>query len=154
MSKGVPKTSRPQFDIDALHQLAGDKVFARGVNYYENGQVEIVAIEKTRIFAWVSGSEIYRVVLKGKATKFSGECSCPAFEDWGFCKHLVATALAANNIEPDVLNAAINRCEAIRAHLRTTNIDELVEMIIERAERDPALFEELELAAAKAVAAD
>ena len=33
---------------------------------------------------------------RGAARTIGGDCSCPAFEDRGFCKHMVATALAAN----------------------------------------------------------
>lgn len=81
-----------RFDLATLRQLAGDKVFARGVEYHREGQVEIVSIDRSRVLARVMGSEIYRSELKGLGTKFSGTCSCPAFSDWGFCKHLAATA--------------------------------------------------------------
>ena len=38
----------------------------------------------------------------------------PAFSDWGFCKHLVATALAANALGPGALQAK-NRCGNVRS---------------------------------------
>src|SRR5882724_11926338 len=87
---------RSRFDIDVLRDLAGDKVFARGEAYYRDGQVQILILEPGRVLAQVMGTENYRTELKKRGTDIGGECSCPAFEDWGFCKHMVATALAAN----------------------------------------------------------
>ena len=99
----------PRFDVAMLRKSAGDKVFARGVEYHKDGQVEIISIDSARVLARVIGSEVYRSQLQGTGRKFSGECSCPAFSDWGFCKHLVATALAANDLGPGALAEAANR---------------------------------------------
>ncbi len=144
----------PRFDVATLREFAGEKVFARGIEYHKDGQVEIISIEPARVLAKVIGSEIYRSELKGAGKKFSGECSCPAFSDWGFCKHLVATALAANALGPDAVEQAANRFAQIRDHLRAKGIEPLIEMIIGLAERDPALLRTLELATASANADD
>ena len=37
--------NRPRFDIDALRGLAGEKVFARGEEYFSGGQVQIITLE-------------------------------------------------------------------------------------------------------------
>src|SRR5574338_154422 len=108
-----------RFDVATLRELAGDKVFARGNEYKEDGRVEIVSIDRLRVLARVVGSEIYRSELRGTGKKFSGSCSCPAFSDWGFCKHLVATALAANELGPDAAERAANHVSKIRDHLRS-----------------------------------
>lgn len=144
----------PRFDVSMLREIAGDKVFARGVEYHKNGQVEIISIDSARVLAKVIGSEVYRSELEGTGKKFSGECSCPAFSDWGFCKHLVATALTANDLEPGAMEQAASRFSKIRDHLRARGIETLVEMIMGLAERDPALLGDLELAAAEATADD
>src|SRR5258708_3158454 len=103
--KSTPMTRKPKspansmetaagsnrFDVAALHDMAGEKAFARGAAYYQDQRVEIVTFDRTRVLARVIGSEIYRCELVGIGKKFSGECSCQAFSDWGFCKHLVAT---------------------------------------------------------------
>jgi uncharacterized Zn finger protein len=78
------------FDVAALRDVAGEKVFARGAAYHEDERVEIVSFDGARVRARVIGSEVYRCELVGSGKKFSGKCSCPAFSDWGFCKHLVA----------------------------------------------------------------
>ncbi len=143
-----------RFDVAALRDVAGEKVFARGVAYHEDGQVEIVTFEKIRVLARVIGSEVYRCELVGAGKKFSGGCSCPAFSDWGFCKHLVATALAANSLGPGALEQASSRFAKIREHLRAKGVEGLVEMVVGLAERDPSLLKELELSAVAAAADD
>lgn len=152
---GSSKTMAPlRFDVGRLREIAGEKVFARGVAYHEDDQVEIVSIERARVLAKVIGSGVYRCELEGAGKKFSGKCSCPAFSDWGFCKHLVATALATNDLNPGAQQQAASRLANIRDHLRAKGVEPLVEMIMELAERDPTLLSELELAAAAATADD
>lgn len=137
-----------------LRELAGEKVFARGDEYKKQGQVEIVSIDRLRVLARVVGSEIYRAELKGTGKRFSGACSCPAFSDWGFCKHLVATALAANDLGPDAAEQAADRLSKIRDHLRGKGIEPLIDMIMKLAESDPDLLHDLELASAVETAGD
>ncbi len=148
-AKGIEQKGDPlRFNVTALREVAGEKVFARGVAYHDDGQVEIIMIDRKRVLARVVGSEVYRAELTGIGAKFSGECSCPAFSDWGFCKHLVATALTANDLRPGEIERAAGRFTKIRDHLRAKGVEPLIEMIIGIAERDPALLEMLELAAA------
>jgi uncharacterized Zn finger protein len=142
------------FDVAALRDAAGEKVFARGAAYHEDERVEIVSFDGARVRARVIGSEAYRCELVGSGKKFSGTCSCPAFSDWGFCKHLVATALAANSLGPEGLEQASSRFAKIREHLRARGIEGLVEMVVGLAERDPSLLKELELSAVAAASDD
>ncbi|WP_375785758.1 SWIM zinc finger domain-containing protein [Bradyrhizobium sp. Pha-3] len=137
-----------RFDLAALREVAGDKTFARGSAYQADRRVEIITIDEARVVARVAGTEIYRCELTGQGEIFSGACTCQAFADRGFCKHLTAVALTVNNLEPDELGQASNRLGKIRDHLRAKGIDRLVEMIIGLAERAPKLLEELELSAA------
>lgn len=145
---------QPRFDIAALREVAGEKVFARGVSYHDDKQVEILSIDAARIVAKVIGSEVYRSELQGVGERFSGKCSCPAFSEWGFCKHLVATALTANELGPGALERVANRFSKIRDHLRAKGIEALIALIMGLADRDPALLADLELAAAEATADD
>ena len=109
---------RPRFDIDALRYLAGEKTFARGEAYHRDGQVEILAVEPGRVLAQVVGTEDYRTELTGRGKEIGGECSCPAFEDWGFCKHMVAAALAANAAGSDAPAGGASALARIRDHLK------------------------------------
>ena len=136
-----------RFDIGALRDLAGEKTFARGETYHRDGQVAILSIEPKRVLAKVAGTEDYRIELTGRGKDIHGECSCPAYADWGFCKHMVATALAANAAGPDAEAAGLGTLARIRGHLGRRGIDALVKMIMELAERDEALFRKLDVAA-------
>ena len=144
---------QPRFDVATLRKLAGAKVFARGEEYHADGQVELLSVERNRVLAQVAGSEDYRTVLTGRGKKIGGECSCPAYTDWGFCKHMVAAALAVNESGEEEGDEA-TAVDRIRAHLKQQGIDRLVGMIVELAEHDMALFRKLDVAAAAATAGD
>jgi uncharacterized Zn finger protein len=135
-----------RFDPAALRKLAGGAVFARGEPYYRDGDVRILSITRGRVVAQVAGTEDYRTELRGSGRDIDGECSCRAFQDLGFCKHMVATALAANDVGPNEADSggAMGR---IREHLKQRGVDALVDMITGLAERDPALFRRLDAAA-------
>jgi uncharacterized Zn finger protein len=143
-----------RFDVAALRDIAGEKVFARGIAYHEDGNVEIIALDTARVLARVIGSEVYRCELVGTGKVFSGECSCRAFSEWGFCKHLVAAALTANSLGSEALEQASSRFAKVREHLRAEGVERLVELIVSLAERDPSLLSELELSAAVAATDD
>lgn len=136
-----------QFDIDRLRLAAGETVFARGVAYHQHGQVEILGIEGGTVRARVQGSQIYRTELTSDRA-LAGTCTCPAFDDRGICKHLVATALAANELEPAEVERMSGQRDRVREHLRAKGVDTLVEMVMEMAALDPGLFQSRDLAAA------
>jgi hypothetical protein len=139
---------RTRFNLRALRDLAGDKVFARGEAYYREGLVAIVKLDAERVVGQVAGTDYYRTELTGRGGAIGGDCTCPAFEDRGFCKHMVATALAANAAGEDGEVEGSDALSRIREHLKAKGIDALVEMIVDLAERDPALFRRLDMAAA------
>lgn len=84
----------PRFDTAALRERAGGKVFARGEEYFRDGHVELLSDDGAGVRAHVAGSDLYAATLRGGGRTIDGHCTCPANEDFGFCKHLVATALA------------------------------------------------------------
>ena len=137
-----------RFSIDALRDLAGEAVFARGEAYHRGGQVQILAIEPKRVLAQVAGTEDYRTELTGRGRNIGGHCSCPAFRDWGVCKHMVAVTLAANALGPEAETEGAGVLSRIRDHLKQKSVDALAGMIVELAERDPALLRRLDVAAA------
>lgn len=140
-------TEPTRFDVDALRGTAGEKIFDRGDDYHRAGLVEILAIEPGRVLALVEGTETYRTELRGRGATIEGECSCPAYVDWGFCKHMVAAALAANALGDGAAEAA-GALARIRTHLESRSVGALVELIMSMVEADPVLFRKLDLAAA------
>ncbi len=143
-----------RFDMDTVRKLAGDKVYARGEDYHHAELVEILTIDPNRVVAQVEGTEDYRTVLVGHGANIGGECSCPAFENWGFCKHMVAVALGVNEVGDTGVPGGTGAPEGggalmrIRDHLKTRGAEALVDMIVELAEGDPDLFRKLDVAAA------
>jgi len=148
------KKARPRFDLGVLRDMAGDKVYARGEAYHRDGQVAILALEPERVLAQVTGTDEYRVELTGRGRTIDGACSCRAFADWGFCKHMVATALAANAARAEGETEGVGALARIRAHLKEQGTDALVAMIVDMAGRDLALFRRLDSAASVARADD
>jgi uncharacterized Zn finger protein len=146
--------AQSRFSIDALRDRAGDTVFARGETYHRGGQVQILTVETNRVLAQVAGTEDYRTELRGRGRNIGGHCSCPAFRDLGFCKHMVAVALTANALDPDAEAEGAGLLSRIRDHLKQKTVDALVGMIVELAERDPALLSRLDVAAAVTQADD
>ena len=135
----------PRFDLDTVRERAGGRSFVRGEAYYRDGSVEILSLTPKRIVARVAGTEDYRTVLAGRGTVFEGECSCPAFADWGFCKHMVATALAANSAGDGAEGEAEAALSRIRKHLKSKSADHLVDIILDLAEQDRELFRKLDM---------
>ncbi|WP_363247199.1 DUF6880 family protein [Reyranella sp.] len=60
---------------------------------------------------------------------------------------MVATGLAANEVADDGGEGGPSVLDRIRAHLKQKGVDALVEMVVEIAERDTALFRKLDIAA-------
>ena len=84
-------------DLDALRGLAGKTYWQRGESYHRDGCVDLLHWTATSADAEVSGSELYRVVLRYQPQAMPAwgcACSCPLGEDGEYCKHVVATALA------------------------------------------------------------
>ncbi len=144
----------PRFDVAAVQRLAGGKTFSRGESYFRYGQVTIISLGPSRVLARVEGTEDYRTRLTGRGRSVGGDCSCPAFEDQPFCKHMVAVALAANAAGNEVEAPGGDPVARIRDHLMARDAQALVDMIIDLAEQDPDLFRKLDLAATAADTAD
>ncbi len=85
-------------------------------------------------------------MLVGSGKNIGGECSCRAFEDWDFCKHMVAVALTANANAPEASTGGEDSLDRIRRHLTQQKSGDLVAMILELAENDDDLLQQLELA--------
>ena len=109
----------PPFDMNALRDAAGDKIFARGEAYHEESRVEILFLGANRVTARVLGGQRYRVVLERRTDGIDGECSCPAY-------------LAANDRTTSDKEPGEDIFERIREYLRGKDTDALVEMIMAR----------------------
>lgn len=138
---------------EALRRIAGPKTYDRGAAYYAEGRAEILVMDGRRVLARVQGSEPYLVELRPSQGQPGGVCDCPAFGDTGFCKHLVAVALAANQAIAEE-RPPTDRLAAARRYLVGQGVEALAERLLRQALRDPTLLEEIELDAADSVEDD
>ncbi len=134
----------------SLKQLAGDKYFERGLDYFENGAVVQLGSEEHGIFARVQGTEPcpYAARFWVEKQELQWGCACPLGTEGAFCKHLVATGLAwlsGETIADDAV--APEDLETIRDLLEAIDEQTLVELISQRALSDESLLAELVLAA-------
>ncbi|MBR1129082.1 SWIM zinc finger family protein [Bradyrhizobium iriomotense] len=146
--------SSARFDIAKVKKLAGGKTFERGEEYFEDGSVEIQSLTPQRVVAEVAGSEDYRTILTGRGSEIGGSCSCPAFAEQGFCKHMVATALAANAGGDSAEVETTDARSRMRQYLKGKTADDLVDLILGLAEQYPELHSRLELQSAATQADD
>jgi len=94
--------SIPQFSETTLRRQATAKSFERGEDYYQSGAVGCLQRRGNTLQAEVEGSEVepYVVCLTFDDSDVTdADCSCP-YDYGGWCKHIVATALACVR-EPD-----------------------------------------------------
>lgn len=132
------------FDTAALRKVAGEKMFARGEAYFDEGAVDVVGVDDRRVVARVFGTQTYGVELARRAKGFAGHCSCPAFADWDVCKHLIAVALWGNAADPEEIEAAQERWARLRAPLLALDREALVERVIVLMLADPEALDAVE----------
>ena len=77
-----------------LNNLIPEPYFTRGKEYYNRGAIRLLKITPDSVIARAEGSRVYNVTLTYKNMQLKGWCSCPAFTDFGPCKHMAATGLA------------------------------------------------------------
>jgi uncharacterized Zn finger protein len=135
--------TKPVFDVAKLRDAAGNKVFARGEEYHADGSVDILTFSNSRVTAQVTGTQPYFVDLACNKGELSGSCSCPAYVDHGFCKHMVATGLAANDHDPD--DGPGDSPDTIENTLRSLDHEALVKLVIDIARSDPKALHTLSL---------
>jgi superfamily II DNA or RNA helicase len=89
-------------DLEALEDLASERIVRRGLVYAHNGRVTTWAEDGDRLQGTVQGSrgEPYLVALDFDGEEILSDCSCPF--DWEpLCKHAIAVLAARNDLGPD-----------------------------------------------------
>lgn len=123
------------FDPDRLLQIAGEKAFKRGQDYADHGHIALLSVNDDGVLAAAFGTDDYTVWLKRSGSGISGHCSCPAYEDAGFCKHMVAAALVANVTGPQG-NDPPDRVGEIAGRVAGLDRIQLEKLLLEMATAD------------------
>ncbi len=131
----MTSVGRDLFDPDQLLQIAGEKAFKRGQGYADHGHIALLSANDEGVIAAAFGTDDYTVWLKRSGPGVSGHCSCPAYEDAGFCKHMVATALVANEAGQDG-DATPDRVGEIAGRVAGLDRNQLEKLLLEMATTD------------------
>jgi uncharacterized Zn finger protein len=140
---------------DVLVELAGERAFERGADYFADGHVVGIKEENAAITARVRGTYYYRVKLWAEDEELNSECNCPVGQDGVFCKHCVAAGLAWLERRKQKGGATRRQTkrdvtdEEIRAHLMGQDKSSLVELVMNHAEWDSDFRNRLVLATAQ-----
>lgn len=135
---------RFSFDLDALRDHLPDKLFQRGEGYAEGGRVTVIGEHHGRVVAQIVGESGEYTVEVSEADVTDAVCSCPAFDDWGLCKHMAALALVANALDAEAADAARARLTRLEQALEMEGAEALAARLIVLAKADPEVLEALE----------
>lgn len=119
-----------------IREHASPESFRRGEDYYRQGAVISLTRRGAMLQAEVAGSDFapydVRVTFDEAGVIYAG-CSCP-YEWGGWCKHIVA-ALLAQVHEPEI----VRELPTLKETLSTLDQDQLRDLLLKLAERDPSL---------------
>jgi uncharacterized Zn finger protein len=129
-----------------LRRLAGPRSYERGLDYADAGRVARLARDEECVEASVQGTHRYRVKLwAGAEGELVGSCDCPMGAGGAFCKHCVATGLAALEVGEDAPTPI--SLDEVRDHLAALGKAELIDLLVAEAREDERLLDRLRLRA-------
>lgn len=134
-----------------LTRFVDAKYFNRGKEYFNDGLIKIITRSSSKVTAKVAGTTVYSVILCLAGDVLGGTCTCPAFTDYGPCKHVAAVGLAVMTTPSGVYELDVYAAERIeefddfeKALNRKTKA-ELIEFIIDLTASYPEIIEDLPL---------
>lgn len=80
--------------LEKMQNLIEKKYIQRGKEIVKEGMVGLEKITTRSITATVIGTGIYTVFVQEAGNSIIGNCSCPAYQDFGPCKHMASACLA------------------------------------------------------------
>ncbi len=129
-----------------LRLQADERHIDRGREYAARGMVVLDKIADTQVKASCVGSRVYAVYLRLRNGRLEGECTCPAFEDFGPCKHIAATAFAViaaqtGTYQPNLDALERNReFQQVRKQLMELEKSELVDLVMNSLDEDELYY--------------
>ena len=137
-----------------LLEVAGDQVYARGEDYVR--YVRGLRTTDCKADASIQAKNVYQVELDWSGPLPEGSCTCRHHADGNFCKHMVATGLAAIDTgRVSVDDTASSTAEAaLEAAVQAMDVDELRDMVMTLAQRDEGVRRLLEIRATTAAGDD
>jgi uncharacterized Zn finger protein len=134
--------------VNLLEKLAGQKAFEDGVVLFLDKAVEALHIEGKEVFALVKAEDHHRVKLTRTASHIEGACTCPISEDFDFCAHCVAVAMALNKHESELKKLqAGDASDRVHALIKKMNEAEAKETLLKLIDDDKDLLAKWEMIA-------
>jgi uncharacterized Zn finger protein len=126
---------------------AGDLVYARGEDYVR--YVRGLRITDVKAYASIQAKKVYQVELDWSGRIPDGSCTCRHHADGNFCKHLVATGLAAIDTGRVAVDdpASSTADASLQAAVQAMDVDELRELVMTLVQRDDGVRRLLEIRA-------
>lgn len=129
-----------------IQQLIDEPYLSRGIEYFNEGVVKIITLQETSVKARIVGSCVYNVTLIFKNKTLTGTCSCPAFSDFGPCKHMAATCMAVlegvSRKPSKKASYQFAEYEDVERYLRGRRKEDLVELLLDIVGVYPEIIEE------------
>jgi len=137
-----------------LLKVAGDLVYARGEDYVR--YVRGLRTTDFKAYASIQAKNVYQVELDWSGPLPDGSCTCPHHADGNFCKHLVATGLAAIDTGRVAVDdtAGSTADAALQSAVLAMDVDELRDLVTTLAQRDDGVRRLLEIRATTAAGDD
>ena len=122
-------------------------IYARGQRY--DRYVSGLRTTEHKAYASIQAKRVYTVELDWSGRLPHGSCTCPHNADGNFCKHLVATGLAAIDSGRVAVEAAVSGSAetALQAAVHAMDVQELRDLVLTLAQRDDGLRRLLEVRA-------
>lgn len=137
-----------KLSLEQIQDFVSEPYYSRGVEYYEDGMIELTSKTEKKVKAKCLGSSLYEVTLELTDKELTGNCTCPAFDSFEPCKHIatVGFAVLEDNqgfYEPsdEYLDYA-QTIEIARKNLAKKKKEELIEIIIAMSDGDEEYFDE------------
>lgn len=132
--------------LEDIRSFIQEPYLSRGKEYFSDGLVKLLVVKSNEVKARIAGSSVYTVLLTFKNNALGGRCSCPAFVDFGPCKHMAATCFALLNTSQPHMNEdaayRFDEVEGLEKHLRTLKKTELIELILDAAGKYPEILDD------------
>jgi hypothetical protein len=140
-----------QMNLSDFETFFDKTILTRGLNYYKSGNVISLEYDDGEWVAEVEGSEDYcvTITLSDDGRIIDTECDCP-YDMSNYCKHQAAVFyMLRSEWQPGKTPAKTSRKKDLEAALKKLDKQELLSVILEFANRDRRIKEELFLRYAK-----
>ena len=133
--------------MQELRAFIHERYMTRGREIIQEGSLVIDRIGLDSIHAYAIGTSTYCVRLSSKNKRLIGTCTCPAFVDFGPCKHIAATGLALlkPGYQPDEFYCEQKESfENVMKLLSRKSKDKLIHIIMQSIGQSPDLIDIIE----------